>query len=70
MIEVWQDFVYAGSGESDIQGNSVHPQFNYYNEYVGQMEIFQLRRDDSSALKYDIYEVYPISYAPIEMNST
>ena len=70
LIEVWQDFVYAGSGEDDIQGNSALPQFNYYNEYVGQMEIFQLRRDDSSALKYDIYEVYPVSYAPIEMNST
>ena len=66
LIEVWQDFIYAGSGENDIQGNSALPQFNYYNEYVGQMEIFQLRRDDSTALKYDIYEVYPISYAAQE----
>ena len=70
LTKVWQDFVYAGSGENDIQGNSIHPQFNYYNEYVGQMEIFQLRRDDSTALKYDVYEVYPISYAAQELNAT
>lgn len=72
LIEFWQDSIFSGehSDASLERGNSAKPVFNYYEEYVGEMEIFQLRRNDKNAMRYKLHEVYPLSYAPMELNST
>ena len=51
------------------QGNSINPQFAYYKEYVGEIEVKQITRSDKDSLVYRIYEAYPISFGPMELNS-
>ena len=50
-----------------IQGNSVNPQFAYYNDYVGEIVVKQITRSDKKSLQYRIYEAYPISFAPMQL---
>ena len=51
------------------EGNSINPQFAYYNEYVGEIVIKQITRSDKKSLQYRIYEAYPISFAPMELSA-
>ena len=68
LIEAWQGAIYSGTNAEDV-GNSVNPQFRYYNEYVGEIVIKQITRSDKKSLQYRIYEAYPVSFAPMELNS-
>ena len=77
IIEAWQGAIFGGAtGNTSefgpvtpIQGNSVNPQFAYYNDYVGEIVIKQITRSDKKSLQYRIYEAYPISFAPMELAS-
>ena len=68
LIEAWQGAIFGGAGAS-VQGNSVNPQFAYYNDYIGEIVIKQINRSDEKSLQYRIYEAYPISFAPMELAS-
>ena len=72
IIETWQSMIYGGMGEDDrlSKGNSFNPYFEYKDEYVGEIEIHQFRQDDKTALKYKLYEAFPISYEPMALSST
>ena len=59
----------VGEGRGGLHGNSINPQFAYYNEYVGRVEIKQITRSDKDSLVYTIYEAYPISFAPMELSA-
>ena len=48
-------------------GNSVHPTFAYYNDYVGQVEIHTMAQNEEKALSYKLINAFPISYAPISL---
>lgn len=70
LIEAWQGSIYSASSEGVPEGgNSVNPQFRYYNEYVGEIVIKQITRSDKKSLQYRIYEAYPVSFAPMELSS-
>tara|TARA_Y100000114_G_scaffold37093_1_gene32673 strand:+ start:3183 stop:4037 length:855 start_codon:yes stop_codon:yes gene_type:complete len=78
IIEAWQGAIFGGtanvgkafdSPDAPNQGNSVNPQFSYYNDYVGEIVIKQITRSDKKSLQYRIYEAYPISFSPMELAS-
>ena len=66
IIEGWQSMIFS-AGDS---GNSFHPVFEYYDDYVGTVEITQRRKDNSPALKYILQEAFPIAYAAQELSMT
>lgn len=57
------------AGESGL-GSSLQPLFAYPKEYWGTVEIHQLYKDGSPALKYTLHEAYPIAYAAQELSMT
>lgn len=78
IIEAWQGAIFGGtanegnafdSPDAPNQGNSVNPQFSYYNDYVGEIVIKQITRSDKKSLQYRIYEAFPIAFAPMELAS-
>jgi len=54
-----------GSGK----GNSVHPLFAYYREYIGEVVIKQITRSKKDSLVYRLHEAYPTSFSPMELSS-
>ena len=68
ILETWNEMVYTTKDEGTIE----HPVFAYYEDYIGSIEIQQLRsdskattsRDDSKgiALTYTLHEAYPVSF--------
>ncbi len=62
IIEAWQSFIFTGE-----EGSSIKPVFRYPKDYYGEMEVEQFRRDDSMALKYKFYEVFPVSFEPMQL---
>ncbi len=79
IIEAWQSLVYsadaAGDGFIQERGNQIQPIFNYYNDYIGTIQINQNRTDhrggdDSKgvALTYKLQDCYPTSYAAQELS--
>lgn len=62
IIEAWQSFIFTGE-----EGSSIKPVFRYPKDYYGEMTIEQFRRDDSMALKYQFYEVFPVSFEPMQL---
>jgi len=50
-------------------GNSINPQFEYYENYVGEIIVKQITRSDKDSLVYRIHEAYPVSFNPMELNS-
>ena len=76
IIEAWQSFIFTGGsevnaefkyGSSKTEGSSIKPAFRYPKDYYGEMTIEQFRRDDSMALKYQLYEVFPVSFEPMQL---
>jgi hypothetical protein len=43
-------------------------QFNYYNEYITDMEIFVHDKDDEEIYRVKLFECYPKSISPIQMD--
>ena len=66
IIEVWQSMIFTNS---EGTGNSFTPYFEYKDEYVGEIEIHQFRQDDKTALKYKLYEAFPVSYEAMALSS-
>ena len=65
ILETWQTAIFTAGA-----GDSYHPIFNYYQDYIGTVQIDQQRKDGSPALRYELKEAYPIAYAAQELNST
>ena len=59
---------FGGEGDVDT-GNSIHPIFKYYYDYVGTLTINALRKDDKTSLEYTIHEAYPVSFEKMEFSS-
>lgn len=68
LLEAWQSEIFGGAGESD-RGTSIHPVFKYYYDYVGELTISALRKDDKTSLEYTIHEAYPVSFEKMEFSS-
>ncbi len=58
------DFTY-GQGK----GNSVHPLFAYYREYIGEVVIKQITRAKKDSLVYRLHEAYPTAFAAQELSA-
>tara|TARA_B100001939_G_C16947545_1_gene620948 strand:+ start:20977 stop:21714 length:738 start_codon:yes stop_codon:yes gene_type:complete len=67
LIQAWQDTIYA-SDSGDKVGNSVNPQFSYYYDYVGEVNINVMNRSADDVLRYTLHEAYPVSYAAQELS--
>lgn len=67
IIDAWNGAIFSkGSGKS---GGSVnHPQFLYYDEYIGRVEVEQYNQDAQPSLLYTFEEAYPVSYAAQELS--
>ena len=42
----------------------------YYQDFVGEIVVKQITRSDKDSLVYRIHEAYPVSFNPIELNSS
>ena len=69
IIEAWNGAIFDGGKGEDANGSAVNPQFRYYNDYIGEVHIQQITHSDKDSLKYVLYEAYPISFAPQELDS-
>lgn len=67
LLESWQGFIFGQDnlGNSDFLRN---PQFSYYKDYVGRVEIQQITQGDRDSLVYEIEEAYPISFSAQELS--
>jgi hypothetical protein len=84
LIEAWMDEIISGNAstttEGDVEegpsnnivasGNRAKPTYSYYNNYIGEVIIKQLRQNGKGALEYRLFEAYPVAFAPMELNST
>tara|TARA_B110000444_G_scaffold60462_1_gene56364 strand:- start:972 stop:1760 length:789 start_codon:yes stop_codon:yes gene_type:complete len=68
VIEAWQSMVYSGRDGNTI-GTAINPQFSYYNDYIGQVEIEQFTKSGEPSLFYKLYEAYPIAFAQQELSA-
>lgn len=66
LVEAWQDVIYA-SNKGDRVGSSLTPYFNYYYDYVGEIEVAVLNQRDNKTLVYTLHEAYPLSYAAMDL---
>lgn len=73
VIEAWNGAIFDGKGPAgnglNLGGSAVNPQFRYYNDYIGEVHIQQITHSDKDSLKYVLYEAYPLSFAPMELDS-
>ena len=65
VIEAWQASVFSGSNS----GTSIHPQFAYYNDYIGEIKITAITHQDKDSLVYTLYEAYPVAFAQQELSA-
>lgn len=63
IIDAWNGAIFSkGSGTVN------NPQFLYYDEYVGRVEVEQYNQDAQPSLLYTFEEAYPVSYAAQELS--
>ena len=60
--------VYIWSDDSSDDTFLRNPQFSYYNDYVGEVEVQQLTMNDKESLVYKLKEAYPISFSAQELS--
>jgi len=72
ILEAWQSQVFvgnsAGFSAEGLEGSSDKPVFNYYNEYVGRVELTQFDLNGDTALRYTLQEAYPLALEAQELN--
>ena len=58
ILEAWQGLIFSGKNGT---GSSVNPQFMYYLDYIGEVDIVQIKMDGEDSLQCKLHEAYPIS---------
>ena len=66
LIEAWQGFRF-GQDDSSNSDRLRNPQFSYYKDYVGEVEIQQITQGDKESLVYKLEDAYPISFSAQEL---
>jgi len=71
LIDAWMETIYSGAASAIDEGlgASTNPKFSYLSDYVGTINIRQLRMNGKQAMEYELMEAFPISFAPMELNS-
>ena len=67
LIEAWQGYIFSQDDSSEVS-TLINPQFSYYKEYVGEVEIATLTQNDKESLVYKLHEAYPVSFSAQEMS--
>lgn len=75
LIEAWHRWIYEGDlGAAAVhtnfrdrnydleRGSAQIPVMRYLDDYIGTLEVYALRKDETVSLKYCYYDVYPSSY--------
>jgi len=73
IIEAWQQSIFSAEptgNDEQMTGNVLTPSMAWYDDYIGQINIFQQRMDGKNALKVMLYEAYPIKFAAQELSRT
>jgi len=67
LIESWQGFIF---GQDDSADSTFlrNPQFSYYNDYIGTVEIQTLTHNDKRSLVYKLEDAYPVSFTAQELS--
>ena len=58
ILEAWQGLIFSGANGT---GSSVNPQFMYYLDYIGEVDIVQIKMDGEDSLQCKLHEAYPIN---------
>ena len=64
LIQEWQELIFNTNRNSKEDVYDV----NYYNNYIGQIDVFQLNELDERTYAVSIHEAYPKSVNAIELN--
>jgi len=64
LIQEWQELIFNTNRSSKEDVYDV----NYYNNYIGQIDVFQLNELDERTYAVSIHEAYPKSVNAIELN--
>ena len=73
IIDAWMGLIYAsdeaasGNGLDYILSNSQHPMFAYMNDIIGTVHITQMNMKGKKALRYTLYDAYPVSFSPMQL---
>ena len=67
LIEAWQGFIFGQDDSSDSTFLK-NPQFSYYNDYIGTVEIQTLTQNDKPSLVYKLEDAYPVSFTAQELS--
>ena len=63
ILDAWNGAIFSKGG-----GSVNNPQFLYYNEYVGRVEVEQYNQNAQPSLMYEFEEAYPVSYSAQELS--
>lgn len=64
IIDAWNGAIFSKKGSGTVN----NPQFLYYNEYVGRVEVEQYNQSAQPSLLYTFEEAYPVSYSAQELS--
>jgi hypothetical protein len=62
LIEAWHNWIYQGTDDTSRVGSAQIPVMKYLDSYIGKMEVYALRKDETKSMKYTYYDVYPSSF--------
>ena len=62
LIEAWHNWIYQGTDDTGRFGSAQIPVMKYLDSYIGKMEVYALRKDETKSMKYTYYDVYPSSF--------
>jgi hypothetical protein len=62
ILEAWNGVIYTNAGNREM-GTAEHPIMSYYDEFIGEITINQLRHNDKVSLEYKLKEAYPVAFA-------
>jgi hypothetical protein len=77
LIEAWHQWIYTapykfqdGPSAAGTQGSAQIPVMKYLDEYIGEMVVYALRKDETQSMKYTYHDVYPSSFDTMSFGAT
>lgn len=69
LIEAWHQWIYQGTDTNSRAGSAQIPVMKYLDSFIGTMEVYALRKDETKSMKYTYYDVYPSSFDAMDFGA-
>ena len=70
LIEAWHQWIYQGKSTGGRNGSAQIPVMKYLDEYIGELSVYALRKDETRSMKYEYHDVYPLSFDTMSFGAT